>query len=345
MRQLLPSTLAVLALICAPFTSRPLIAQQPGSIQHLAADAMSAADRADLADHGRDLNEAARVYGYNLAAGNWTYEQTLCSSMPDTILLHYTRKFPDGAESLFTALVPRGAGHVRIVPVLYRGATPFLPAPKNPRNYALFNELVPSAASTGTDWLELSACYAELAGGRVDLQSAEHGNIGIAAAPSATIHLQEQDKTARVTLATREGMNSYDLWSISLDRHGRVTAATTEDLTVTASGPVPQTQSATTTELAHPASPAQTNDQAAVTSAEKPPAEVNGQAVTAAPLTAPLATASFTSTSEQASDQPGWKYILHPAEPPSKIVPPAPPPPEKISPAPSDTAIQSDKAQ
>ena len=135
---------AVLVLALAALT----LAQQsslPGGepLQHIAADAMSAADRAAVESHQGELAETAKIYGYNFEAENWSYEQTVCPPMPENILLHYRQIFPDGTESLFTALIPRGAGRVHVVPVLYHNATPFVPAPRNPNNYVLFDEEVP----------------------------------------------------------------------------------------------------------------------------------------------------------------------------------------------------------
>ncbi len=348
MRQLLPSTLTVLALICAPFASSPAIAQQPGALQHVAPDAMSAADRHTLADHRRELSEAARIYGYNLAEGNWSYEQTRCAPLPDTLLLHYTQRFPDGTESLFTALVPRRTGHVRIVPVLYRSATPFVPAPKNPENYALFNKLVkatPKDAVPGKNWFDSAACYAEMTGGRIDLYSDPEEDIGIAGAPSPRVNIEPKDKTARVTVASREGVSAYKVWSISFDRNGRVLGASTEDKSVAVArmaqppttpespSPDPSQQTAQSQQRTGPAYP-QPAAEAASAGVRAEPAP-NTQIATAAPKPVPSSTnESVSRDAAKPSDAPGWKYIPRAPDPPTKIVPPAPPPRQKIIPAP-----------
>lgn len=343
-----------------PDQSHPIV------IQHIAANAINAADRAAIESRSTELTLAARIYGYNLEAGNWTYEQTLCAAMPDTILLHYFQDFPDGTESIFTALMPRGTGRVRIVPLLYHNATPFLPAPKNPRNYALFNELVPRSiagkdAAASRNWLELGACYAELTGVPTNLPSGANPDIGIAGAPSATIYLNVQDKTTRVTFADREGERIYKIWSIAFSQDGRITAAGTEDRSVIAATPTPQNQPAATAEI--PATtqreetgvqPEQRESQAARQAANQPvrrPAEARAPvaaesnqpatssvspaaqtAVSAPPNVQPAAPAS----AGEPPSEPGWKFILHPADPPSKITPPAPPPPGKVKPDPPD---------
>lgn len=250
MKMFSPWTATALAVVLAIPLALPANAQtatfsQP--IQHLAPGAMSPADRAALNTRLGELAESAKVYGYNLEAENWSYEQTLCASMPHTILLHYFQRFSDGTESLFTVLVPRGQGRLRVVPILYHNATPYLPAPRNPSNYALFNQLVPESiasadiASTNR-WLELSACYAELTGASIDFSSNRTASIGIAQAPAATIHLDAQGKTAHVMFADRDGSHAYRMWKISFSREGRVIAAGTENYSVYAAKAQPQAQ-------------------------------------------------------------------------------------------------------
>lgn len=327
-------------------------------IQHLAPDAMSAADRAALESRQRELVETARIYGYNLEAGNWSYEQTLCAPMPGTIMLHYFQDLPNRTESLFTALVPRAKGRVRIVPVLYRSATTFLPAPKNPHNYALFNDLVPSniarrGAGGGSNWLELSACYAELTGVPTNLPSVPNADIGIAGAPSPTVYVDVQHQSTQVTFGNREGERTYKIWTIGFNRDGRVIAASSEDRSVAAAATAesletsqpekttvksPQASAGITipTEkksVEHaPASPAPLVS----SSAQRPATTINQGAVST-----PAAPAASAGPAEP-PPEPGWKYVLHPAEPPSRIVPQPPPARETVEPKPSDAATQSD---
>lgn len=332
---------ALVLTLVAPACAQLGASQKP-TLQHLAPDSMSAPDQAALRAHRGELAEAAQIYGYNLAAGNWSYEQTLCAPMPNTVLLHYTQRFSDRTESLFTALVPRGSGHVHIVPVLYRSATPFVPAPKNPNNYALFNELTVKSTSgnagAGKNWFDLGACYAEMTGGRIDLSSNTEESIGIAGAPSPRIDIEAKDKTARVTLASREGVSTYKVWNISFNRNGRVTAASTEDQSV-AVARVAQPQPAAT-ENPRAVQPQPMKEQTRpqpmtqAASAGKTEPSANTQTATAEPQAPSPAIESASAAAEQASDVPGWKYILHSADPPSKIVPTAPPPPQKVIPEP-----------
>jgi hypothetical protein len=339
-----PWTFAALAL-CLAAPAGAQSARKP-PVQHLAPDAMTVADQTVRGEHQRELVEGARIYGYNLAAGNWSYEQALCASMPDTLLLQYTQRFPDGTRSLFTALVPHSAGHVRIVPVLYRSATAFLPAPKNPHNYALFNEFVVNA-TINENWFDLGACYAEMTGGRIDLSSSAEESVGIAAAPSPRVQIDAKDKTARVTVASREGVSTYKVWSISFNRNGRVTAASTEDQSVVSARVVqpatnPQTPSQTQAQSMNEPTHRQTETEAA-SAARQTATAGNTQTTATAPQSASSANESASRPAEQASDAPGWRYILQASNPPSKIVAPAPPPPQKVIPEPPDAWQQSDK--
>lgn len=344
-------TVSVLAM-AAVFAS-PARAQQPMvRMRHLAPQAMSASDRAMLQARHADLIEAAEIYGYNLAAGNWIYRQTLCAPMPHTILLHYIRRFPDGTESLFTALIPRGQGRVRIVPVLYRNATPFVPAPHNPRNYALFNSLVPSniaaqLLASSRNWIELSACYAEMTGADIQIPGGRSIEAGVAGAPTATIQLDSRHKNSLVTLADRETAATFRVWSISFNHEGRVTAAGTEVYPVNSSGTPPtrtavamqspETESAPIP-VSHPAgtrlsAPAPPEPHPSAPSAElsaSPPSAA--AAVPPAQSEAPAKAVS--QSSRNVTTEPGWKFIPQAPQPPAKFIPDAPQPPSKIVPEP-----------
>jgi hypothetical protein len=329
------------------------MAQQPlARMRHLDSQEMSTADRAIVQAHRTEILEGAEIYGYNLVAGNWTYLQTLCAPMPDTILLHYIERFPDGTESLFTALVPRGQGRVRIVPVLHRNATPYVPAPRNPRNYALFNSLVPQSIAvqqlaSSRNWIELSACYAEMTGADITIPKSGSVEAGVALAPTATIHVDSQHKSSLVTFADRESTGTFRVWSISFNREGRVTAAGTEVYPVIQSraprqptavaAQVPATEST-------PISPSQPTEASIPVShpVEAQPATQPARTTTMATNIGPAALAqkrqapakALTQTSQGETSGPGWKFIPQAPQPPSKFIPEAPQPTSKIVPPP-----------
>lgn len=300
-------TCAALALALAAPSARWANAQAASS-RLAGANGMSAADRAVFRAHRQEVSEAAKIYGYDLATGKWAFEQAPCAAMPSTMLLRYHRTFPGGAESVFVAAVPRAEGRVRIVPVLYRNATPFVPAATNPRNVALFNELVPRAisrrdASAAGNWVELSACYAELTGGRIPPAPGSGQRIGIAGAPAPTIRLEPQGKALRVTLATRENATAYKLWNLSFHPSGQVASVTTS--VTTEDQPVGSAEAARSFQ---PSGKAQLTASAA--------AAVSGKV------------AASSSAAEATTTEPGWKFVPQAPDPPSKIIPPAPEPSE-----------------
>jgi hypothetical protein len=298
------------------------------------------------------IASGAQIYGYDLSAGNWTLDLVRCPVMANVSLLHYRETFPDGTESRFTAVVPSAGGHVHIVPVLYRNATPFLPAPRNPRNYALFNQLVQGSAAKGT-WLDLSACYAALTGAG----SGVHSKVGIAGAPKPTVHLDPAGKTHRVTFATREGQAGYMVWNVSFDRFGRVTTATTEDesvYTASADTIAPPTrkhrENAANAKPAHkvhrkwedraviaePAPQVNPEPQEQDVNAESAP-EANREAQDQPEVTPPVPpVVSQRSKDKQpqqpSSDEAGWKFIPQAPDPPSKIIPEPRQPSEAVLP-------------
>lgn len=296
-----------------------------------------------------EIAAAARIYGYNLAEGNWTESPGFCTAMPQAILLHYHREFPDRTESVFTAIVPRAAGQVRIVPVLYHGATPFVPAPRNPRNYALFNSLE-AASDSGFDtadekhWREAGACYAEMTGGTIE--NLQDSRVEIAGQPSPTVLMDLQTKTARVVVAERNGSHSYQVWSILLNRKGKITSVRAEQEAVYEPKLAHSTvisSSTNTSEVAaaKPPAPQETSKRESQTLIQPEPS-----------LSAPdeITTASSRSVASTTQDsaipsQPGWKPIVNPAEPPSKLIPDAPPPAQKFIPNPPGGADHSKNAE
>ncbi|MGC2162423.1 MAG: hypothetical protein WA634_10965 [Silvibacterium sp.] len=339
MKMFPPWTAALAVALAAPLLL-PANAQTAGSPQpivHLAPEAMSTADRAALDARLGELAESAKIYGYNLQAGNWSYEQTLCPSMPSTVLLHYFQRFPDGTESLFTAAIPRGPGRLRIVPVLYHNAAPYVPAPRNPRNYALFNELVPSSIASADiasnkSWLELSACYAELTGTSINFSSNRTADIGIAEAPSATIHVDAKGKTAHVMFADRDGSQAYRMWSISFNHEGRVIAAGTENYSVYAAKAQPETQlqtsvqtqaqPATTAETPTPGQPVEATEQAPEQNSE--PAKEQAAGTPAVPAVSTAAVPAVSTPASPAASTPATPAASTPATPAASIQPEQP---------------------
>ena len=69
---------------------------------------------------------------------------------------------------MFAAVVPRGTGHVRVIPVSRRGWTLFTLTGENALTIHDFNAIVREEGhGLLPNWLQLGLCYAALAGGHV----------------------------------------------------------------------------------------------------------------------------------------------------------------------------------
>lgn len=172
----------------------------------------------------------ARFFGYDLSQPGWNYDASSCPALPDELLLHYRRPFANGTESLFTALVPRAAGRVYVVPILYHNATPFLTAAGSERSIAVFNRVVPpdvAAAAIQPDgkWLPLALCYADIVYGNANVVNRSGSDPGLARAPEPLLHLSEGNSERRIVFTDRNAPGQYLVWTITLDMKGRITAA------------------------------------------------------------------------------------------------------------------------
>jgi hypothetical protein len=179
----------------------------------------------------RAITAEAAFFGYDLASGSWNYDQAVCPALPGQLMLHYRRQYRDGAESLFTALVPRDHGRVSVVPVLYRNATPFRSASGNERSIAVFNRVVPAdvaqkAIQPEGKWLALALCYADMVGAGAHALKRAGDEVGLSRAPVATLHLSEASPVREIVFTDRDAPGQYLVWNITLNDKGRVAAAT-----------------------------------------------------------------------------------------------------------------------
>ena len=221
---------ALLGAVPAPAQTSPVTGAPYISLDHLPAAQMAPADAALLRKRHRELATEAAFFGYNFDTTGWTIDQTLCPDIPDALLLHARRRFHDGAESLFTALVPRGPARVWVVPVLYRNATPFHAAIGSERSMTVFNRAVPaSIAAHALDpqahWLLYALCYAEVAGAEPRVPSHFNGNLALVRAPAPTLQISEASSVTSVLFTDRDAPAHYNVWSVSFNQAGHVTAA------------------------------------------------------------------------------------------------------------------------
>jgi hypothetical protein len=139
-------------------------------------EAMTAADR-ELAEASQtEIARRAGLQGFDLlhegrdrgGQGSWDYEQAVCPVFPQHVILEYSRNNGPGDVTLFSAVIPRGEGHIRVIPVRRRGYSLFTPASSNALTLNDFNHMVVEGhEGLSPDWLTLGLCYAALAGGHV----------------------------------------------------------------------------------------------------------------------------------------------------------------------------------
>lgn len=278
------------------------------SIEHRQQDQVNPADSTLIASRTAEIQSRATFYGYDMTA-SWAYEQSVCPLMPDTVMLRYFSKDAAGADSLFVAVVPRSNERVRIVPVLSHGTSRFKPAASDPRNFQLFNQLVPADvakenSNLGGRWLLLSVCYAEMTGGQPQVPGQPIIDKQMLSAPAPIIRVAQDANEVR--FSEPQSTEEYDLWQVSYNNAGQVVDASSDR------------RSFGTVTIAGTAAPAHT--------AINPPAP------------APTANAIAPTATNQVQVIPAAaslnaKVIPQAPPPPIKVIPEAPPPPVKIIPA------------
>ncbi|MGC2636983.1 MAG: hypothetical protein WA294_07375 [Acidobacteriaceae bacterium] len=325
------------------------------SLAHRTADQMSAGDAALIQQKHAEIATEALFWGYDLSAGTWTYDQVVCPELPDDVVLHYRGVARKGAQSLFTALVPRGASRVQVVPVLYHNATPYEWAPAAPRTMAVFNRALPAqtaeqSTDPQSDWIALAMTYAALAGGDSELVIGQNTppEAYEAPHPTAEVSVRGRVELVRFTEHDRDGL--YSVWEVSLDPRGRVTAADVDRYPAPIAEPGAETPevavSAPVPEAAPPAAnppetfasaPVTGNAPAAAENTPAAPSVANAPAAAETPAVPPAAateTAAGTPeapASPAASAAPAAEEAAPPAEPApaaarmGKLIPPGPP--------------------
>ena len=204
-------------------------------LEHVPSSGLDSASLAVVHAKQREIAAEATFFGYNLRAGEWEYDESSCPAMPDQLLLHYRRQYGDGALSLFTAVVPRGAGRVWVVPVLYRNATPFRSAMGSERSIAVFNRVVPAdlaakAVQPEGNWLAYALCYADIVYGNANILSRAGTEMGLAHAPLPLLRLSEATSARSIVFTDRNAPGAYMVWDLSLNEKGQLTGAAAQQL-------------------------------------------------------------------------------------------------------------------
>jgi len=161
------------------------------SLTFLPPESMSSADKTLVEANENEIAERAERQGFNLAgvaagSGSWGYEQAVCPAFPQHVILEYSRGNQEGDITLFSVVIPRGEGHVRVIPARRRGYSLFTPVASNDLTINDFNHIVleeglrvpwsahrdaktlaAHPAFGDADWLTLGLCYSALASGHV----------------------------------------------------------------------------------------------------------------------------------------------------------------------------------
>jgi hypothetical protein len=141
-------------------------------LEFRAPEAMTAADRDLVAANESEIARRAELQGFRLDGDSgptgWGYEQAVCPVFPDHVILEYSRVNGAGDVSLFSAVIPREDGHVRVIPARRRSYSLWTPVSSNALTLNDFNHMVKeSPGGLDPDWLTIGLCYTALTGGHV----------------------------------------------------------------------------------------------------------------------------------------------------------------------------------
>ncbi len=192
-------------------------------LEFLTPDQMTAADR-QLAEQSQgEIARRAAFQGFNLAEGSgWGYEQAVCPVFPNHLILDYSRIDGRGDVTLFSVAIPRGEGHIRVIPVWRRSYSLWTPSSSNAITLNDFNHMVLEGGSgLSPDWLTLGLCYAALAGGHVRAALVSEVPDQFPLYPPAQLNLAK-DGTARVEFTdVTPGVRAME-WKLDFTRTGRL---------------------------------------------------------------------------------------------------------------------------
>jgi len=194
----------------------------PPKVRVLSVGQMSPADAALLADRRSDVAAAAKYHGYDLSSGTWIVSQIACPFAPNYLILHDVQLHHEGSVSLFTALIPRNAGQVRIFPVLHHGAQALRVFGTTPALRRLIDEVISSrqvadVPNQNGDWTTLAYCYGALAGAE------PAGASGMASEPTAPrILVGDNNKVRELSFSVPGPDHVLQDWIIDFDSQGQV---------------------------------------------------------------------------------------------------------------------------
>jgi hypothetical protein len=203
------------------------------SLPVLDAGQMSAADRALLEQREVDVSSAAAFYGFDISDSRWTYQQIVCRSLPDHMMLNFENDSVEHGPSHFVAVVPANGDKVQVVTDYAHGLLPFHAAWERSAAYQAFNQMITTdrgerELGPSSHWLNLGMCFAALSGHlpkvAVPKESVEASEALTKRNGSTPIIMIDPGKDAEVDFSDVSAAQTGN-WRLRFDNRGRLTKA------------------------------------------------------------------------------------------------------------------------
>jgi hypothetical protein len=200
----------------------------PASLEFVPAEQMTPQDRDLEADAESSISQRAGFAGLEFNQGKWSYQQVVCSALPNHLFLQFTRNSGAGGVSVFSVSIPRGGdGRVRIIPILRRGYSLFSPAPVNALTISAFNHIrAEEHPVKAPDWLGTGLCYAALAGVHPQISPPEEADFHKLPAAPAGREVIPLHGGATIRFTDVAAVPRPMEWTMTFDGKGRLLKAT-----------------------------------------------------------------------------------------------------------------------
>jgi hypothetical protein len=203
------------------------------SLPVLDAGQMSAANRALLEQREVDVSSAAAFYGFDISDSRWAYQQIVCRSLPDHMMLNFENDSVEHGPSHFVAVVPANGDKVQVVTDYAHGLLPFHAAWEKSAAYQAFNQMITTdrgehELGPSSHWLNLGMCFAALSGHlpkvAVPKESVEASEALTKRNGSTPIIMIDPGKDAEVDFSDLSAAQTGN-WRLRFDNRGRLTKA------------------------------------------------------------------------------------------------------------------------
>jgi len=229
--------------ITSPFDLNAPPSERVNSIEFRPQNAMAASDRTAANVAMPSIAKKSALEGFDLARGNWTYQQIVCPVLPEHLLLLFASNNGPGDQSMFSAIVPRGGNeNVLILPILRRGYSPYSVAPANLMTITAFNE-ARAHENTGKkmDWVTAGLCYAALTGNQVMLSrpAMNPSKDALQFESNPTLEIGDGGITV-VSFIDVAAPQQPKAWELTFDKNGKLLTASNSRLLVPTVTLIPQ---------------------------------------------------------------------------------------------------------